>query len=121
MDSNKYFNEIKNIIGDINSERALIGRYDVPITIDLITIILNNYKISKRNLSLLLGWGELTITRFLNGSVPSLPKSKLLKEILYSPRYYYLLLLLNRHRISYYAFNKSYLAIEKYIIAMEEK
>lgn len=118
---NSFFIDTRNIVCEIDIQRTLIYKYDELISIDLILDIIDNYKISKRNLSLLLGWGELTITRYLKGSIPSFPKSKLLKEILYSPKYYYMLLFLNRHRISYNAFKKSELAAKKYIIDLEKK
>ena len=33
--------------------------------------ILRKYKIGKKPLSKLLGWGEVTITRYINGDIPS--------------------------------------------------
>lgn len=41
------------------------------IYIEEIQQILEKYSIGKRPLSLLLGWGETTLTRFLDGDVPS--------------------------------------------------
>lgn len=116
LDTDSFLLSIRRILSDIDKQRTLIYRYDEIISIDEIKKIINYYKISKRNLSLLLGWGEITITRYLNGVVPTLPKSKLLKEIFYSPKYYYVLLFLNQHRISVKAFLKSEMATQKLLI-----
>ena len=48
------------------------------ITIDDIYAILKKYNIEKRPLSNLLGFGELTITRYLDGQLPSRRYSDLL-------------------------------------------
>ena len=52
------------------------------ITIDEIALILKKYNIEKRPLSKLLGLGELTITRYLDGQLPSKRYSDMLKRIL---------------------------------------
>ena len=58
------------------------------ITNDEINEIITKYRISKRNLSLVLGLGELTITRYLDGYIPIKKNSILLKEVLNSPEIY---------------------------------
>ena len=78
------------------------------ITIDEINEILNKYNIAKRSLPLLLGWGEITITRYLDGKfIPSKKNSDELKKILYSPDYYYSLLEDNKDKITEVAYKKS--------------
>ena len=52
------------------------------ITIDDIKIILEKYNIEKRPLSKLLGLGELTITRYLEGQLPSKRYSTMLQRLL---------------------------------------
>ena len=52
------------------------------ITIDDINAILKKYDIEKRPLSKLLGFGELTITRYLDGQLPSKRYSDLLQRLL---------------------------------------
>lgn len=52
------------------------------ITIDEINTILEKYNIEKRPLSKLLGMGELTITRYLEGQLPSRRYSTLLQRLL---------------------------------------
>ena len=83
------------------------------ITIDEINEILKKYDIGKRPLSLLLGFGEITITRYLNGYVPTLKNSKELKKILNSPSYYYSVLTLNSDKIKGIAYKKSIIATKK--------
>ena len=52
------------------------------ITTEEINKILNKYKIGKKPLSKLLGWGEITLIRYLNGDVPSKVYSEQLYNIL---------------------------------------
>ena len=77
------------------------------ITKDEIKEIIEKYKIGKRPLSLLLGFGEITITRYLEGYVPTPKNSKLLKLILSSPSDYYSILQMNKNNITDIAFKKS--------------
>jgi len=115
FDNNEYIFYAKLMTNDIDNERFSINDYDEIISIQDIKNILTKYNIGKRNLSLLLGFGEITITRYLNGAVPTLPKSRFLKEILYSPKYYYLILYINQRRINFNAFHKSLIATSKLI------
>ncbi len=75
--------------------------------------ILERYDIGKRPLSLLLGWGEGTLTRYVDGDTPSKPYSDILKRILVDKAYYRELLELNKKRISEVAYRKSMAAAEK--------
>ncbi|MEQ8156607.1 MAG: type II TA system antitoxin MqsA family protein, partial [Clostridiaceae bacterium] len=52
------------------------------ITVEEIQQILGKYNIGKRPLSELLGWGELTITRYIDGAIPTKQYSEKLFEIL---------------------------------------
>lgn len=70
---------------DDENERQIDNIYRVDndlITIDDIKIILEKYNIEKRPLSKLLGFGELTITRYLEGQLPSKRYSAILQRLL---------------------------------------
>lgn len=66
---------------------------------DDIEEILKKYNITKRNLSIVLGLGELTITRYLDGYIPRKKNSDLLKEVLKSPEVYLKYLNQNKNNI----------------------
>ena len=83
------------------------------ITKEEIQQILKRYNIGKRPLSLLLNFGEITITRYLDGYTPTPKNSKVLKEILYSPSDYYSILQMNKNHIKDTAFKKSEDATKK--------
>lgn len=85
------------------------------ITKDEINEILVKYSIGKRPLSLLLGFGEITITRYLSNYIPTKKNSILLKRILNNPEIYYSILIANKNSISSLAYNKSMKAVMKYI------
>ena len=57
------------------------------ITTEKIKNILNKYKIGKKPLSKLLGWGENTLIRYLNGDIPSKVYSDQLYNILNNEDY----------------------------------
>lgn len=61
--------------------------------------ILEKYDIGKRPLSLLLGWGEGTVTRYLNGDVPTKHYSDMLKRILEDSNYMREILEQNKDKI----------------------
>ncbi|MDD3142003.1 MAG: DUF4065 domain-containing protein [Lachnospiraceae bacterium] len=72
---------------DDENERIFENIYrkrNALITMDEIEEILKKYNIEKRPLSNLLGFGELTITRYLDGQLPSKKYSDLLLSILYN-------------------------------------
>ena len=74
--------------------------------------ILDKYDIGKRPLSLLLGWGEGTLTRYVDGDTPSKPYSDMLNKILEDKEYYLEILEQNKDNISPVAFRKSMAAVE---------
>lgn len=55
---------------------------------EIILEIPKKYNIGKRPLSLLLGWGELTYTRYCDGDLPTKKYSDLLKNIYEDPIFY---------------------------------
>lgn len=77
------------------------------ITVDEISEILRKYKIGKKPLAKLLGWGEVTLIRYLNGeNVPTRPYSDELYKILNDSKYMLEILESNKSRITESAYNK---------------
>jgi uncharacterized phage-associated protein len=69
--------------------------------------LLKIYKIGKAPLSLALGFGEVTITRYMEGQIPSKEYSDIMKSALSSPAYMKELLETNKKKISDAAYNKA--------------
>lgn len=88
------------------------------ITISDIKKILEKYNIEKRPLSKLLGFGELTITRYIDGQLPSAKYSNILFEILRDEQKMKEYVERNKDDVSAVAVNKVMRAIEK---CQEEK
>lgn len=80
---------------------------EVLITVAEIKGILEKYDIGKRPMSLLLGWGETTLTRFVSGDIPSKTYSDLLRRIHRSPDDYLEILVTNKDKITEAAYKKS--------------
>lgn len=62
------------------------------------------YNIGKAPLSIVLGFGEITITRYLLGQVPSKEYSNIIRNALSSPVYMEQKLLENKDRVALAAF-----------------
>lgn len=88
------------ILKQIRIKNDIIGKEEIEEMLD-------KYNIGKRPLSLLLGFGEITITRYLNDYVPTKKNSDYLKKLLDSPSEYYSLLQMNKDKINQAAFKKS--------------
>jgi len=84
------------------------------ISLENILKIPEKYGIGKRPLSLLLGWGELTFTRYCDGDLPSKQYSDILQQIFDDPTYYKTILEGNKNYL------KSQLTYEKSKLATEE-
>ena len=84
------------------------------ITVPEISKILKKYNIEKRPLSKLLGMGELTITRYLDGQLPSKRYSDLLYQILNDDRYMKKMIKDNGQYVSDVTVRKVLNAIESY-------
>lgn len=75
--------------------------------------ILKKYKIGKKPLAKLLGWGEVTLIRYLNGDIPTRPYSDELYKLLNDYNYMEELLEKNRNSITDKAYNNVKNAIKK--------
>ncbi|MFW5889748.1 MAG: type II TA system antitoxin MqsA family protein [Bacillota bacterium] len=75
------------------------------ITVSEINEIVKQYNTGKRPLSLLLGWGETTLTRYLDGDIPSKSYSETLKKVKKDYNYLRQLAEENRDKVSDKAFN----------------
>lgn len=65
------------------------------------------YKLGKAPLSLALGFGEVTVARYISGQIPSKEYSNVMKTALSSPAYMKELLAKNRKKIADAAYNKA--------------
>ena len=87
------------------------------IPLDEIKKIPAKYSIGKRPLSLLLGWGEQTFSRFADGDIPSKQYSDILQHIYNDPEYYLQLLISNKNNLkSSLSYEKSYKATQKLLL-----
>jgi hypothetical protein len=77
------------------------------ITTEEIKLILDQYRIGKKPLAKLLGWGETTIIRYMEGDVPTNEYSNKLRIILEDPEYYYELLCKKKECLTGVAYKKS--------------
>ena len=77
------------------------------VSVEDIERLLKLYKIGKAPASYALGFGEITITRYLAGQVPSKEYSDIIKAALASPRFMKKLLIENREKVGEAAFNKA--------------
>lgn len=97
--------------------KALYDKYRAKnniVPLEVILEIPEKYAIGKRPLSLLLGWGEMTFSRYCDGDMPTKQYSAILEKIYDDPYYYAEILEKNRHRLkSTSSYNKSKKAVEK--------
>lgn len=86
------------------------------VALDIILAIPEKYVIGKRPLSLLLGWGEQTFSRYCDGDIPTKQYSEILKKIYCDPQYYAELLERNKGNLkSAVSYEKSRKAVESLI------
>jgi putative zinc finger/helix-turn-helix YgiT family protein len=83
------------------------------ISLEDIREIPEKYNIGKRPLSLLLGWGEQTFSRYYEGDMPAKQYSEKLTQILSDPAYYLSLLETGKGNLSKVAYEKSKVATER--------
>ena len=101
------------------SDENLRALYDVYreengiVSLKAVQSIPKKYNIGKRPLSLLLGWGEHTLSRYLDGDIPTRQYSNVLKRIAEDPAYYLGILEENKDKLqSEIAYRKSKKAAE---------
>lgn len=87
---------------------------------DQINQILVKYKIGKKPLSKLLGWGEVTLTRYINGDMPTKPYSEELFKILKNRDYFLELLEKNKDNITQSAYATAYNAANQDFIVTSD-
>lgn len=87
------------------------------VTREEIRLVPARYRIGKRPLSLLLGWGELTYTRLMEGNTPSPEHAAELRLLLDDPAMYARALLKGRGRVTELAFTRSYKAVDEMLAA----
>lgn len=83
------------------------------ISVDDIHKIMDIYNIGKAPLSIALGFGEITITRYLSGQMPSKEYSDIIKKALSSPDYMIKLLHDNAEKMGETAYKKAIKAAEE--------
>jgi len=95
-------------------DENLIALYDVYrqmhgiISLEKVLEIPQKYNIGKRPLSLLLGWGEMTFTRYCDGDMPTKQYSDVMLRIYDEPAYYFSILEGNKENLkSQNAYEKS--------------
>lgn len=69
------------------------------ISLEKILEIPRKYNIGKRPLSLLMGWGEQTFTRYYDGDMPTKQYSEILKKIYEDPNFYLSVLEANKGKL----------------------
>ena len=74
------------------------------VSVEEIEKLMDIYHIGKAPLSLALGFGEVTISRYLEGQMPSKKYSDLIRKALSSPEYMEELLVQNREKVGETAF-----------------
>lgn len=82
------------------------------VSIDDIEKLMKIYKIGKAPLSLALGFGEVTIPRYLEGQVPSKEYSDVVRAALVSPAYMKQKLMENREKLTDAAYKKAMAAAD---------
>lgn len=91
---------IKEVDEQYRTYEGIVSIYDIEKLMEI-------YKIGKGPLSLALGFGEVTITRYLSGQIPSKEYSDVIRAALSSPTYMKKKLYQNKDKIASAAFNKS--------------
>jgi len=81
--------------------------YENIVSIDDIEKLMKIYKIGKAPLSLALGFGEVTITRYLSGQIPSEEYSNIMRMALSSPTFMKKKLEENKEKLASVAYNKT--------------
>lgn len=111
-------------VNDFNL-KALYDAYRIKndiVSLETILAIPEKYAIGKRPLSLLLGWGEQTFSRYCDGDMPTKQYSDILKKLYEEPNYYAELLLRNRGNLKTTAsYEKSKRAVDTLLGSSENE
>lgn len=83
------------------------------VSLETVCDLPRKYHIGKRPLSKLLGWGEITYTRFMDGHVPSKAYSDRIQELYDHPASYRRVLIEGKERIADSAFKNSLAAVDR--------
>ncbi len=83
------------------------------VSVDDIHALMDIYNIGKAPLSLALGFGEITVTRYLIGQMPSIEYSDILKQVLQYPECMEEYLKKNKDKIGNTAYKKSMNAVKE--------
>jgi len=109
--------EVTTIPGIIDYNVHLMDRQyrDIEgiVTIEDINSLMEVYKLGKAPLSLALGFGEITITRYLQGQIPSVEYSNIIKKALESPDFMLKKIEENKGKIGDTAYKKAKKAIDE--------
>ena len=107
-------------ISEIDEQYRIAERL---VSIDDIERLMKIYKIGKAPLSLALGFGEVTIPRYLEGQIPSKDYSDIIRFALASPEHMEQKLKENRNKLTDAAYRKAIAAAEsmKSLFAVSEK
>ncbi len=90
------------------------------VSLDVILAIPKKYAIGKRPLSLLLGWGEQTFSRYCDGDIPTKQYSEILTKIYEDPLYYAELLEVGKENLkSQKTYEKSRKAVDELLKVSE--
>lgn len=112
-----FCNKEANIHGllDLNTKEIdnQYRKYEGLVTIEEIEKLMSIYKIGKEPLSLVLGFGQITITRYLDGQIPSKEYSGIIRSALAMPEYMEACLKTNKKKISKIAYEKSMEAVKE--------
>ncbi len=115
-----YCNECKNEIfiselrdHNVKALDKAFREHEKLISVAEIESVLKKYRIGKRPLSLLLNWGEGTLTRYLDGDIPTKQYSDTLKRVLADPEYMMELLEANKENVNGQAYRQCKEAINR--------
>lgn len=95
-------------------------KFEHIVTIDEIKKLMSIYKIEKIALSYILGFEKLTIAHYLEGQMPSIEHSNIIKNALASPSYMIELLNKNVEAIGKSEYNKCIMAVKKMVASKHE-
>jgi len=115
----KRCNEVLDVYNDENL-KILYDAYREKhnlISLQTVRAIPGKYFIGKSVLSALLGWGEVTFTRYFDGYLPTKQYSDILVKIYEDPLYYLTILEAGKNRISEVAYRKSKRAVQELLTA----